>query len=265
MPAESRGPLYPELLPTLHRAPPLPAAAPLVRWFWITRWQLEPGQVSRQHLIAYPAFNLVVEPPQVGLHGPTTRASFRDLSGSGWAIGALLRPAAVRAFVSDPREVVDDTVWLSEPVLPQQLATVLAGAGAQAAAAHFSSWLIERVGEPSADALLANQLAEEAERPGLLRTSELAERLGVGVRRIERLAQAHLGVTPAALIRRRRIQEAAERLREQPAIDLARLAAETGYTDQAHLTRDFARVLGVTPGSYRRTQATAETERPIGA
>jgi AraC-like DNA-binding protein len=34
---------------------------------------------------------------------------------------------------------------------------------------------------------------------------------------------------------------------------LARLAADLGYTDQAHFTRDFRRVTGYAPGQFSRT------------
>lgn len=60
--------------------------------------------------------------------------------------------------------------------------------------------------------------------------------------------------SPAALIRRRRLQEAADRVRSDPAADLAqKIAAELGYADQAHLANDFQRFLGFTPSSYRST------------
>jgi AraC-like DNA-binding protein len=54
------------------------------------------------------------------------------------------------------------------------------------------------------------------------------------------------------LIRRRRLQEAAERVRGDPRADLARIAHDLGYVDHAHLTTDFRRVLGFTPSGYRR-------------
>ena len=31
------------------------------------------------------------------------------------------------------------------------------------------------------------------------------------------------------------------------------LAADLGYTDQSHLTRDFRTATGITPDAYRRT------------
>src|SRR3954466_7253149 len=94
--------VYPARLPTFDRLPAPDAVAQLVRWFWIPEWRIQPGRSSRQHLIAFPACNLVVEAGGVGFAGPTTGSSYRDLSGTGWAVGALLRPAAVPHFAADP-------------------------------------------------------------------------------------------------------------------------------------------------------------------
>ena len=54
------------------------------------------------------------------------------------------------------------------------------------------------------------------------------------------------------MIRRRRLQEAAERLRTDPDTSLAAVAADLGYSDHAHLANEFRSVLGLTLGTYRR-------------
>ncbi len=253
----SRGTLYPGRLPNFHRLEPQPGARALVRWFWISSWNLPDGSVSRQQLIAFPALNLVVESGLVGLAGPTTRTSHRDLSGRGWVVGALLRPAAVPAFTDDPASLRDEYVALTEPGLHARVRESLGDApserGRRAASAALADWLIARVGDPTRDALQANRMVELAEAdPGLLRVGELAERLCTSERTLQRLAARYVGLGPAALIRRRRLQDAAERIRADPDTDLASLAAELGYTDQAHLTNEFTRVLGLSPAGYRR-------------
>lgn len=55
------------------------------------------------------------------------------------------------------------------------------------------------------------------------------------------------------MIRRYRLQEAAQRLRDDPAVTIAQVAADLGYADHAHLTTDFRTVLGLTPNRYRHT------------
>src|SRR5699024_893922 len=150
--------LYPARLPTFHRLPPADEVARLVRWFWIPEWHVEPGRTSRQHLISYPACNLVVEPSMVGMSGPTTRASHRDLTGDGWAVGALLWPAGLPPFVADPASIRDRYVPLDLPDLHTEVVRVMCterpGEERRAHAVEvFSRWLAGRVPEPSEEAL----------------------------------------------------------------------------------------------------------------
>ena len=47
----------------------------------------------------------------------------------------------------------------------------------------------------------------------------------------------------------------------QARLPIALVATEAGFYDQAHLTRHFKRIVGVTPGRYASAAATI---RPIG-
>jgi AraC-like DNA-binding protein len=87
--------------------------------------------------------------------------------------------------------------------------------------------------------------------PDLHTLADVAAQLKVSPRTLQRIALRYVGLPPAELIRRRRLQEAAERVRADPATSLAQVAAELGYADQAHLTREFRDRLGFTPGDYR--------------
>ncbi|WP_347351322.1 helix-turn-helix domain-containing protein [Intrasporangium sp.] len=252
----SRGLLFPGRLPTFRRVPAPGPVAHLVRWFWIPEWDLPHGRTSRQEVVAYPASNLVVEPHLVGLAGPTTRVSHRDLTGHGWAVGALLRPAAVPALLVDPAAARDRYLPLDLPDLHAAVADVMRGPDTAdrpaRAVAAFAGWLLARAPETGEDARLANSLADLADTDRtVLRVEDLAEALGVSTRTVQRLARRYVGMPPAAMIRRRRLQEAAERIRAEPDTDLAAIAADLGYADQAHLTNDFRAVLGHTPGRYR--------------
>jgi transcriptional regulator GlxA family with amidase domain len=116
----------------------------------------------------------------------------------------------------------------------------------------FSRWLVERIGQPTDAALLANAMVEVlGSDGGALTPGEAATRLAVSVRTLERLAHRYVGMSPAAMIRRRRLQDAAQLVRDDPGADLSTIAAELGYADHAHLTRDFRAVLGIAPRTYR--------------
>lgn len=251
---ETRGVLYPARLPEFHRLPPEGRARDLAVWFWIPEWDIEPGRSSRQDIVGYPALNLVVEQGVVTLSGATTRASHRDLSGTGWAVGALLRPAAVAALTDDPAALVDDEWIVDAADLAEAVsAGMRSGDGhRERAVTAFSDWLAHRVGPVDGAAAQANALVDVLMGDHAADTvEEAATRLAVSVRTLQRLAHRYVGVSPAAMIRRRRLQEAAERLRLDAGLDLTELAAELGYADHAHLTRDFRSVLGIAPRTYR--------------
>lgn len=284
----SRGVLFPSRLTAFHRYAPPPVAADLVQWFWIPEWDLEPGVVSRQTVLSYPALNLVVEPHGVSLVGATTRMSERVLRGSGWAVGALLRPAAVGALTSDASSLVDVEQPFSAPTLHSQVVAAMAGetlvgeSGADPAARQTTAgqsvvgreavdhetdgpadrhdhavdivaqWLSERAGEIPSVARHANMMPEVLIGEGGANTpAEAAVRLAVSLRTLQRMTHRYIGLPPAAIIRRRRLQEAAQLVREHPDISLATIAADLGYADHAHLTSDFRTVLGFTPSGYR--------------
>jgi AraC-like DNA-binding protein len=253
-----RGVLYPARLPTFNRLPTPDAVAQLVRWFWIPEWQIEPGRSSRQHLIAFPACNLVVGPDGVTLAGPTTGSSHRDLTGTGWAVGALLRPAAVPHLTADPAALRDTNQPVDLPVLHEGVCRAMIGPGDQQARHHravgaYVSWLAGTVPPPDREALLANAMADAIDSDPTIQTVEdAALRLHLSARSLQRLARRYVGLPPSTMIRRRRLQEAAERLRTGPNTTLADVAADLGYSDHAHLANEFRSVLGLTLGTYRR-------------
>lgn len=252
-----RGILYPARMPEFHRLPPPTQAAELVEWFWIPEWSIEPGRTSRQHVVAYPALNLVVEPRGVELVGASTMATHRDLVGRGWAVGALLKPASVAVLIDDPSALRDDSTTFDAPDL---LAAVSEAMGAgdglhrERAAQVFAGWLIEKIGHVAPVAQQANEMAALLMADAAItRPEDAAARLSMSLRTLQRLAHRHVGLPPAAMIRRRRLQEAAWQIREQPGVDLSTLAAGLGYADHAHLTNDFRTVLGIVPSAYRST------------
>lgn len=231
-----------------------------MRWFWISRWNVPRGRSSRQELLAFPAVNLVVEQSCVGISGPTTRRSHRDLIGRGWAVGALLRPAATVGVVADPAGVRDRYELVQEPQLHAAVVApmTLDPPALEAACAGFEAWLLDRVPVVDDEARLANDLVTGIEEdPDLRRVEDVAAAMSLSVRIVQRLTRRYVGLTPMAMIRRRRLQEAAAVARENPDVTLTNLAADLGYADQAHLIRDFRDVLGFTPGAYRRSTGIA--------
>jgi AraC-like DNA-binding protein len=79
------------------------------------------------------------------------------------------------------------------------------------------------------------------------RVRELAARLGYSERQLHRRCVAALGYGPKTLDRILRFQRFRTLSVMRPRLGLAELAAEAGYADQPHLTREALRLGGATP------------------
>lgn len=81
-----------------------------------------------------------------------------------------------------------------------------------------------------------------------MRVDRLAAKLGVSERQLRRRFDAGVGYGPKTLQRILRLRHAL-RLANG---DLARVAAEAGFADQAHMTREFRRLTGASPSELLR-------------
>src|SRR5699024_8643387 len=116
----------------------------------------------------------------------------------------------------------------------------------------LTDWVLDRCGPVDAEGELANAAADLAEQGAAGTVAELAARVGVGERQLQRICRRRIGLSPKWLLQRRRLQDAAARLGEADPPALADLATELGYADQAHFTRDFTTVVGRPPGRFAR-------------
>ena len=84
----------------------------------------------------------------------------------------------------------------------------------------------------------------------LIRVDQAAALAGCSPRSLQRLFATYVGVSPKAVLARYRLQDAAALIDAGAADDLAALAADLGWFDQAHFSRDFRAVVGTTPSAY---------------
>lgn len=80
--------------------------------------------------------------------------------------------------------------------------------------------------------------------------TELAELAGLSPFHLTRAFRREYGLPPHAYLIQVRVNRARAILRQ--GVPAAQVAARTGFADQAHLTRQFKRLVGVTPGDYVR-------------
>jgi AraC-like DNA-binding protein len=243
----------------MHRYAPDPDLAGLVQRFWIPVWSVPAGQESVQRVLQYPVCLVVVTPEYARFYGVVPGLSTTRLSGDGWAVGVMLAPAAGFLLAGGPvsaytDRAVDVREVLGDDGLVERVRATMAddprSSAAHAAATTACSDALRRYLPVDAEGELVNRLVTHVEdHPDVLRVAQLCEAFDLTERALQRLVSRRLGLTPKWLISRRRLQEAAERLRTDPR-PMSELAALLGYADQAHFTRDFSRVTGTTPGRF---------------
>ncbi|MDQ2712630.1 MAG: helix-turn-helix domain-containing protein [Acidobacteriota bacterium] len=100
---------------------------------------------------------------------------------------------------------------------------------------------------------------------GGLPLSHLVSRLGVSRRTFERRFSAQVGMTPKRFARVQRLQRVLRSVRVSSSPDWCTLAAEHGYSDQAHLIHDFRDLAGITPSGYVPHSSQRSNHVPIAA
>jgi AraC-like DNA-binding protein len=270
---DARGIVDPEILRRRVVLTRYPAGEPLeglVDRFWTVRWTLPAGASHHQQVLTHPGANLSVAsdaPPQ--LYGVQRRLSTRTVSGHGWAVAAMTAPGGLGALITVPAyTVMARVVPLRRPVVDVDdaaiAATILRAESDEQRVAALRTALgcVAERADPArlvaAREVVAVARIAETDR-SVRRVEDLAARAGVTVRTLQRLFSAHAGVSPTWVVRRYRLLEAAELARGgdaplRAAGGWSALAVELGYSDQAHLVRDFKAHFGVTPAAYAGRQ-----------
>jgi len=196
--------------------------------------------------------------PAFSATGPTSQATcFRVSSGRSWGIG--LMPLGWAAFVdghaSDYADTVSDAMTDSAFAAFQPLARELTGALADNGSSFADELaIIERHMEalipaesPTSATIAAINTA--LVDPELATVADLADRMGMNIRSLERLTKRAFGFTPKLLLRRQRFLRSLSQFMLDPSLKwLSTL--DYHYHDQAHFVRDFKRFMGMSPTAY---------------
>ncbi|MFJ6150095.1 DUF6597 domain-containing transcriptional factor [Micromonospora profundi] len=261
---DSRGILDPaRLLREVRFRRHLPAE-PLRQWvehYWLIDWAL--SAPFEQRVVPHPAVNVVFQRddsggdgrvPEVGEVAGVGLDLFRiTLTGTGRVCGVQFRPGGFRPFWRRSiAELTGRRLPLPAGRLRRPDLDVCAGTDNdrhRALDAALTAWAPEP--DPAAEEAIALAEAIRTDRT-VLRVDEFAARHDLPVRRLQRLFTEYVGVGPKWVIRRYRLQEAVEQAAGGP-LNWADLAVDLGYSDQAHLVRDFTAVAGVSPAAYARS------------
>jgi AraC-like DNA-binding protein len=186
-----------------------------------------------------------------GLHDAP---ALTEHAGEGHGIQAYLSPLGARRLLGMPmgeltRQVVEleDLIGSAAGELAERLAEAH---GWPARLALLERAIAERVLEAPAPAPeLERAWQRLVESHGAAPVAGLAAELGWSRRHFSTSFREQIGMPPKMLARVLRFERALGRLRAGD--DLADVALDSGYYDQAHFNRDFKTFAGCTPTEYR--------------
>ena len=217
------------------------------------------------HVLPDACVDVVLDGEHLVVAGPQTVSRFVPESPGRHRCGVRFRIASAGAILGLPAaRLLDQSVPVSElwGTWGRRLEESVSAAGnAQEALQRLMAGLADRV-------LLAG------ERDLIIRHAALAlihghplglasRFVGLGERQLRRRFDEAVGLGPATLVRVERFQRflsMAERAQDVP---LARLAADAGYADQAHLARECRRLSGSSPADLLARGAGAAGEKSV--
>lgn len=190
--------------------------------------------------------------------GPQSGPLEHTLAPGSTVVGVRLSPGAAPSVLGVPApEIVDLSVGADE--LWGRSAVALGEAVAAAASPWDAAAKLEAVvAARLADAAEPDPIAVEAVRlllPGRTRdVTSLPSVLYISESQLRRRLKEAIGFAPKVLHRMLRFQGflALAQRYDHPSRELARLAADAGYADQSHLTRESARLADLSPQTLLR-------------
>lgn len=258
------------------RALPTPAVRPLVAAYSGYRQVGEPG-IQRGLPSPYLTVILTLDDPVVvashpdpaqpasrydsfvgGLH---TSAALVVHDGRQSGIQLALHPAGARALLGCPAGALAGLDLPAADLLGAEAdrlrERIRAGATWAERFAALDDGLIELIGRREASAAhpsVAGAWELMLRTGGRLTVEEVSRQTGWGARQLRIRLQSETGLGTKTAMRVIRFDRArrllARGVRSGRGIDLAGLAAECGYYDQAHLTREFGTLVGCPPGRW---------------
>ena len=187
----------------------------------------------------------------------------RDVSGPQCSVGAQLRPGGAEALFGIPGEAFAhrhmrlDDVW---GAAAESMMDRLAGLPFEARLDALDAMLLARL--PCVRAMhpaVAQTLSEFTVRSDV---GPVIDATGYSHRRMITLFRRTVGLGPKQYLRVLRFARALKDLRAGH--NLADVAIQAGYCDQAHFSREFRGFAGATPSEYRRIAPPAAHHLPVG-
>ena len=232
--------------------PPASVLAPFVQHYWLSLHNTD------RSVLALPdgCIDIVLEVEggrwRARGYGSTTRPTLLPCEPGRHYLGIRFRPGMARHFIRAAADELTDRDEDAQALLPVPLEAIAERVGEAGLFGEIDRHLASRLAgaEPALNGADRMVRAIQAAQ-GEVRLEAIAAQLGRSPRQLQRQFLETVGVTAKFYCRIVRAERAAALLTRDTGERIADVAADAGYADQSHMTRDFERLRGTSPAGRR--------------
>ncbi len=247
------------IMPYAEEIPVNPALKSLIECFWIRSASIDQAP---KRITPDGCFDLIYSLPTLTgsriaplLVGTMTRWTLSTTVPATDLLGIRFRPGGIYPFLNTPLHLFTDAELdvnevMSDLGSPLQhcLLEINDWPGRLRALERFFYQRLQRIDYSSP--LIMPIVQHLIHHNGQVSIEQVSTQATVSRRQLERLFQQYVGISPKTLARILRFRHLQTKLRTGRHDSLMGIAFDNGYTDHAHLTKEFKEFTGLTPTAY---------------
>jgi AraC-like DNA-binding protein len=236
---------------------PIPALRAHIRCAW--RHRVPVTQVGPVAVVPDGCVDLIWHDGRLSAVGPDIVTAHHTLAPGSIVLGLRFQPGAALHWLGLPMsEILGRSIALDDirSRTAQQIITRLQDSQTPAAQhATLQICLAEMAGDITPPSPETGFIFRTMQGDATAKIDRLLHHLAISPRSLHRRSCDHFGYGPKMLERILRFQKVLQMARRETAPRLSALAADAGYADQAHLSREVRSLCGITAGTLLRQVA----------
>ncbi|WP_069609041.1 helix-turn-helix domain-containing protein [Leptospira tipperaryensis] len=236
---------------------PSPSLEFFIEHHWTVEWDLRGKEPQLAETLPHPSVHLVIDKDKSRIQGIIEGKFSYLLKDLGKVWGVKFKPGAFYPFYRKAirslqnRSIPIDSVFSVDVLRLEN--SILSAKNDEERLETIEQILLQRLPEKDENVLWIQEVIDSIfKNPNIRKVEDLANRLRINKRTLQRQFSRYVGVTPKWVIQRYRLHEAAERLEKGENVDGIQLALDLGYFDQAHFIKDFKNIVGKSPEQYSK-------------
>lgn len=190
---------------------------------------------------------------QSWVYGTTTLPTDIRCSPGRHYLGVRFKPGQSRHFIRAAADELTDSRADLDALIRFPADTIGAHITSGELFAHLDRALSALLRKSPPEASYVDHVVQHIESArGQVRIKEVAARVGKSPRQLERSFRETVGVSSKLYSMITRLRHAADLIASPAPRTLSAIAMDAGYSDQSHMSHDFVRLAGVSPGELLR-------------